>query len=473
MYEFAYFLYKNIVKVPERKTNMSQSFVYVKHYLANRLGDEFSFNFEEQTNPYIRLDDTAKSIIFPPFLAGLDVPEFFEEQSLELQMISVGDFVQEVLGEKEIPIFSRQEDPLPDPLVEFGEDVVRINFDILGSIFYILTRAEEFANPTRDEHGRFPAWASHAFQNGYLHRPVVDEYIEILWACMKRLWPRLERKKREFRMILSHDVDVPFAEAFMPPYRISRTVAGDFLKRKDPLLGLRRMHRWSRIQRGYYKCDPNYSFDRLMDISEKYGLQSAFYFKTACTNPEFDSNYSIDHPFLRNLIQDISNRGHEIGVHPSYETYKDSVQTKKEFDKLLQVCEEEGIRQDAWGGRQHYLRWEAPATWRNWAEAGLNYDSTLSYADCAGFRCGTCHEFPVFDLEQGKELSLIERPLIVMEGSLFGKDYMNLSHEEAFAHAKMLKEQCRKYGGNFTLLWHNSSFKSEKDWKIFEDILFK
>jgi len=58
-----------------------------------------------------------------------------------------------------------------------------------------------------------------------------------------------------------------------------------------------------------------------------------------------------------------------------------------------------------------------------------------------------------------------------MEGSLFGGKYMNLPHEEAFVHAKMLKDQCRKYGGDFTLLWHNSSFKSDKDWEFYDQIL--
>ena len=24
----------------------------------------------------------------------------------------------------------------------------------------------------------------------FLHRPIVDEYVEILWASMKALWPR-------------------------------------------------------------------------------------------------------------------------------------------------------------------------------------------------------------------------------------------------------------------------------------------
>ena len=31
-----------------------------------------------------------------------------------------------------------------------------------------------------------------------------------------------------------------------------------------------------------------------------------------------------------------------------------------------------------WGGRQHYLRWANPSTWRNWDAAGLDYDCTLA-----------------------------------------------------------------------------------------------
>lgn len=447
--------------------------VYVVSVLKERLGiPELIFG---ETN------DGCFRIIFPNAKGSIVFSQFFSEFSsgnllnngnkTHLQMCETDSFCQEILGERELPILSRPENSLPNPVVEFGEDVVKINFDILGSIFYILTRAEEIANPTRDEHGRFPARASHAFRNGYLHRPVVDEYIEILWWCMKRLWPSLERKPRQFHMVLSHDVDVPFAEAFSSPARVLRSFGGDIIKRRDPARAFKRIGNWVATRRGDFKRDTNYTFDRIMDISEKQGLQSAFYFKTACTNPEFDCNYSIDHPYVRQMLREIHERGHEIGFHPSYETYRDPVQTRKEFDKLLQVCEEEGIRQDAWGGRQHYLRWEAPTTWRNWAEAGLNYDSTLSYADCTGFRCGTCHEFPVFDLEKGQELPLIERPLVVMEASLFGENYMSLSQEEAFAHAKMLKEQCRKYGGDFTLLWHNSSFQSERDWEVYEAII--
>lgn len=58
-----------------------------------------------------------------------------------------------------------------------------------------------------------------------------------------------------------------------------------------------------------------------------------------------------------------------------------------------------------------------------------------------------------------------------MEARLFGRNYMNVSHEGAFVHANKLKDQCRKYGGAFTLLWHNSSFLSERDWEMYMKIL--
>lgn len=456
-------------KTDETKT---PRLLYVASILKESLGiDEFVF--EQIDGGFLRMGfpETKDSIFIPPFLSGLSLEDLLKNNKISLQLAATDGFVKEILGEKQIYVLSGPEPALVDSQIERVKDNISINFDILGSIFYILSRAEEIANPIRDEHGRFPATASHAFQNGYLDRPVVDEYIEILWFCMKRLWPRLERKPSQFRMLLSHDVDLPFAEAFSSPAKVFRSFGGDIFKRKDPYKAFKRVGSWVATRRGDFKRDTNYTFSHIMDISEKYGLKSAFYFKTACTNSEFDNNYSIDHPYIRQMIREIHIRGHEIGFHSSYETYRDSVQTKKEFDKLLKICEEEGIRQDNWGGRQHYLRWEAPTTWRNWAEAGLYYDSSLSYADYAGFRCGTCHEFPVFDLEQGKELPLVERPLIVMEGSLFGKNYMNLSHEEAFAHAKMLKNQCRKYGGDFTFLWHNSSFVSKKDGEMFEGMI--
>ena len=102
------------------------------------------------------------------------------------------------------------------------------------------------------------------------------------------------------------------------------------------------------------------------------------------------------------------------------------------------------------------MGWEAPITWNIYERVGLDYNATLGFADYVGFCCGTCHSFPVFDLKDRKHLKLYERPLIVMEGTLLGEQYMGLSKEQALEYIERLSNVCRFYNGSFSLLWHNS-----------------
>jgi len=80
--------------------------------------------------------------------------------------------------------------------INVQDSKIELGIDIFGSAFFMLTRYEEIVKKDRDEHERFPAIASLAYQEGFLERPIVNEYLEILWWSMKRLWPNLERKKR-------------------------------------------------------------------------------------------------------------------------------------------------------------------------------------------------------------------------------------------------------------------------------------
>ena len=119
-------------------------------------------------------------------------------------------------------------------------------------------------------------------------------------------------------------------------------------------------------------------------------------------------------------------------------------------------------------GRQHFLRWKNPITWRFYEQVGLFYDFTLNFHEHEGFRCGTCYDYPVYDLIKRKKLNLREIPLIIMDGNL--KDYQKLSLEEALNRALMLKQRVKKYNGLFTILWHNSSFDKYDGWKKWKRI---
>ena len=58
----------------------------------------------------------------------------------------------------------------------------------------MLSRYEEAILKGRDKHDRFPSWISVADKGNFLERPIVNEYLEILWSCLSSLWNDLKRK---------------------------------------------------------------------------------------------------------------------------------------------------------------------------------------------------------------------------------------------------------------------------------------
>jgi len=372
------------------------------------------------------------------------------------------------LGWTDIPILYGRSPHRP-VFLSLTERKIDLGLDVFGSSFFMLSRYEEAVKPDRDNHDRFPHTASLAIQEHFLERAIVNEYLEVLWACMKRLWPGLERKKREYKVILSHDVDRPLSITGAKATQILRTLMGDVAKRRDIDLTIRRIRAIFSILSRNYDQDPAASFDFIMDISEQHSLASAFNFITGHSGGDIDGNYSVNMPWMQSLIRRLYNRGHEIGFHPSYNTYRDAAETKREFEHLRRAAECAGVSQAQWGGRQHYLRWHSGDTWRNWARAGLDYDSTLGFAGCPGFRAGTCFEYPVFDLVERRSSGLIERPLIVMDTTLMYPEYMQISYEDIIRTCRQFSSTCRKFGGSFSLLWHNDNLVSAAQKRLYRD----
>ncbi len=343
------------------------------------------------------------------------------------------------------------------------EESISLNLDILGSSFFMLSRYEEVVKKERDEHDRFPGIASIAVQEGFILRPIVNEYLEILWSCIHYLWPNLSRKRREFRALVSADVDSPYESSPRLSFgRHIKQVTGDVIKRRLPSTAVRRSLDYIHSGFGDYdhRYDPLYSnFEWIMKVNEKAGNKVAFNFITDQSGSQWNGCYSMDEPCVRELIRTIKCRGHEIGLHPSYNTYKDRDRTRREADILRRVMTEEGCQQEEIGGRQHYLRWDALDTARNWDESGLAYDTSLAFADRAGFRSGTCYEYPLYDIKERVPLSLRERPLTVMERTVISEQYEDRGRtKNALLFMQGLKKTCQQFSGDFSLLWHNSAF---------------
>lgn len=348
-------------------------------------------------------------------------------------------------------------------------DGLYLGLDIFGSAFFMLTRYEELVKPDRDQHDRFPAAASLAYQEGFLDRPIINEYLEILWYCMKRLWPGLDRKKRSFQVILSHDVDQPYLYAFKPVTWLMRVIAGDLLKRRNIFQALNNARIWALVKQGKDEHDPYNTFDFIMNISEENNMVSTFNFLTTKTS-KFSCNYSLRDSRIRSLMKEISDRGHMIGYHGAYGSFNNEEQINNEVNELLLICEDFNIQQTIWGGRQHYLQW-LPRTWGAYDKANLNYDSSVGFADHIGFRAGICYDFPTYDLKHKKAFKLKELPLVVMEGSVLSENYMGYGLEDSYVEISKLKKRCQMFDGLFTMLWHNSELTSDSYKKIYRNLL--
>lgn len=269
-------------------------------------------------------------------------------------------------GPIEDTIPAPSEKALQMPLIKVNEQGATVHYDILGLTYWMLTRLEEIGRTDLDNHQRFPATSSHAYQHDYLERPVVDEWLNILGQVMNRVWPGVELRQHQFSMKVSHDVDGPARYAFRNLKGLVRTMGGDVLVRKDIAAALKAPWIWLNSRQEIHSQDPANTFDWLMDQSEEHGLTSAFYFICGRTDPCKDALYDPEMPQIRKLMRKIHQRGHEIGLHPSYNTYNRPAEIAKEADRLLKICEEEGIQQGEWGGRMHYLRWDQAVTQKAW-----------------------------------------------------------------------------------------------------------
>jgi hypothetical protein len=107
------------------------------------------------------------------------------------------------------------------------------------------------------------------------------------------------------------------------------------------------------------------------------------------------------------------------------------------------------------GIRQHFLCFSNPLTFKLQEEAGFKYDTTLNFAEHEGFRNGYCYPFYPYDFENERKMNIMEIPLIFMEVSAL--KYRKLNFNELKQSVFNLIHEVEKFGGVFTMLWHNSN----------------
>ncbi|MFW5918637.1 MAG: polysaccharide deacetylase family protein [Halanaeroarchaeum sp.] len=242
-----------------------------------------------------------------------------------------------------------------------------------------------------------------------------------------------------FALALTHDVD-----------RVRKTYQAFYyaMTRRDPgsvldLLPGRR---------------PYWQFQTVMDVESDLGVRSAFYFLDERSlfgdlSPKewlsreswrlYAGRYELDHPAIADVIEELDGGGWEVGLHGSYNSYRDPEQIEREKRRLERV-----LGHPVLGGRQHYLNLERPDTWRFQSAAGLRYDSTLGSSTEYGFEEGYDPIRPFDDRFVVFPLTLMEKTLPAVE----------TDPEGAWAVCEDLLLEARENGAVMTVLWHPSYF---------------
>lgn len=310
---------------------------------------------------------------------------------------------------------------------------------------------------------------------GLLYRPVVDEAY-LADGGAKPVWP----EGKPFAVCLTHDVDLVSQRSFQESARMHtyQFINGVSLAiRARGLIG-RGLDVLRTIKHANAK-DPLHCYERWLDVEEAIGARSTFFFwpgwGSVRKHHASDCTYELTDRLVfdgqkctvAEMIREIDRRGWEIGLHPSWYSFDDAEEMKRQKAAL-----ETALGNDIVSVRQHYLHYDIRVTPRVQAEAGLRYDSTLGFNDNVGFRFGTCYPWRLYDLKAEEELPIVEVPLIIQDGAMLSPAKgMRLDEDTAFQYIMQITEAVEMVGGVLTLLWHPNAVINPPWWNLYLRIL--
>ena len=254
---------------------------------------------------------------------------------------------------------------------------------------------------------------------------------------------RRERARRlpgdaPFALLLTHDVDRPYKSWQAPYFALKNRRPGELLD----LLPSRQ---------------PWWRFEDVAATEREAGVRSAFYvlrerslrersladLRTPTNWVEGLGRYDPERPAIRAALDSLSAGGWEVGLHGSYDSYRQPARLKREKRLLDRLVDAEVV-----GGRQHHLNLDVPATWRAHRAAGLRYDTSLGSAARVGFEHGYGPLRPLDD-------DFLVFPTTVMDKALPDP---GVAPDRARAVLADLLTEARENAAVMTVLWHPRTF---------------
>jgi peptidoglycan/xylan/chitin deacetylase (PgdA/CDA1 family) len=158
---------------------------------------------------------------------------------------------------------------------------------------------------------------------------------------------------------------------------------------------------------------------------------------------------------IADAIRKLTTAGCEVGLH-GIDAWFDSAKGRQELQEILKITGGSKV-----GVRMHWLYFEQQSPFVL-EQAGAAYDSTIGYNGTVGYHAGTTQVYKPLGATR-----LLELPLHVMDTALFYPSRLALSPRRAKALLGPMLENVVRFGGTFTVNWHDRSLAPERLWGEF------
>jgi len=178
------------------------------------------------------------------------------------------------------------------------------------------------------------------------------------------------------KVALTHDVDRVQKTFQYLTYPIKNIIKGDYK-------GF--LYQISSI----FKKNPYWCFNEIINIENEYDVKSTFYFLNETIPFQLFNilnwklslgRYKVKNKKVMDIINYLDQNGWEIGLHGSYNSFKDANLLLSE-KKLLESI----VGHNILGIRQHYLNLDQ-STWKIQKELGFKYDTSFGFTNNIGYK---------------------------------------------------------------------------------------
>jgi hypothetical protein len=346
--------------------------------------------------------------------------------------------------------------PAVNQLIRVTQDPLKVEIfgDIFASSFFFLSLWQEYVTKERDKHNRFSAAQSIQKKLNCMTFPLVNYYFGILKDVLNKYFEFdfKEVKKfndKSFAIGLTHDIDHIKKWSLGIAYR---EIIKYFIFNRNKQKINERVHRLKSFIKAYSKgFDPyQISIDKILKFENDNKLSSTFFFKSG-GNSKHDSKYSLKDKYLKEVFKKVKAGKKEIGLHPSYNAYKNYEMMQKEKNRLFTA-----ITQEIDGVREHFLRYDINSTSQIQYRLNFLYDSSLGYHDYEGFRASYCLPYQIYDCVNDKKMRIWEFPLVMMDATL--QEYRKFDNKASLEKIKEIVRNIKYFNGIGAFLFHNSIY---------------